>query len=66
MAKKTTRLKPIPKAKSGVSYHRKPDGMSLENWQIALRKQFAVDKSFGLVILDGYHEVFGVYLVIIF
>lgn len=63
MAKKTTRLKPIPKAKSGVSYHRKPDGMSLENWQIALRKQFAVDKTFGIEKLEGYHPVFGDYQV---
>lgn len=63
MAKKTTRLKPIPKAKSGVSYHRKPDGMSLENWQIALRKQFAMDKTFGIEKVDGYHPVFGDYQV---
>ena len=63
MAKKTTKLKPIPKAKSGVSYHRKPDGMSLENWQIALRKQFAMDKTFGIEKVDGYHPVFGLPLV---
>ena len=63
MAKKTTKLKPIPKAKSGVSYHRKPDGMSLENWQIALRKQFAMDKTFGIEKVDGYHPVFGDYQV---
>jgi len=63
MAKKTTKLRPISKEKKGVSYYKQPTGMSLEQWQIALRRQFVVDKTFGIEKIDGYHPVFGDYLV---
>ncbi len=63
MAKISTKLRPIQKEKKGVSYYKRPDGMSLEQWQISLRKQFVVDKTFGVEKLDGYHAVFGDYRV---
>ena len=37
--------------------------MTLENWQIALRKQFVMDKTFGIEKIEGYHPVFGDYQV---
>lgn len=62
MAKKTgKKLKPISKEKKGVSYYKQPNGMSLEEWQIALRKQFVIDKAFGVEKIDGSHPVFGDY-----
>ncbi|MEI7981963.1 MAG: SNF2-related protein, partial [Bacteroidota bacterium] len=45
-----------------VPYHRKPTDLSLEEWQIALRKQFVAVKSFGIKKLDG-HPVFSDYSV---
>ena len=63
MAKKSTKLRPIPTAKTSVTYHKKPEGMTLENWQIALRKQFVIDKTFGIEKVEGYHPVFGDYQV---
>ncbi|MGC3976965.1 MAG: SNF2-related protein [Paludibacteraceae bacterium] len=61
MAKKSTKLRPVKKEKKGVSYYKQPGGMSLEQWQIALRRQFVVDKPFGIEKLDGFHPVFGDY-----
>ena len=63
MAKKTVRLRPVEKNKNNISYHKPAQGMSLESWQIALRKQFVVDKTFGIEKVEGYHPVFGDYLV---
>jgi hypothetical protein len=34
--------------KPKVPYHRKPDGMSMEKWQMALRRQFAESQSFEI------------------
>ncbi len=45
-----------------VSYHRKPTNLSLEEWQIALRKQFVTGKNFTIKKLDG-HPVFSDYSV---
>ena len=36
-----------------VSYHRKPDGMSIEDWQIALRRQFAEKQDFKVKNIGG-------------
>lgn len=49
--------------KKAVSYYKKPDGMSLEEWQVALRKQFVVDKTFGIEKIAGDHPVFCDYWV---
>jgi len=57
----TARKNPSPKSES-VPYHRKPSDMSLEAWQIALRKQFVTGKSFIIKKLDG-HPVFCDYSV---
>lgn len=54
--------KPRPKPESAIPYHRKPQDMSLEAWQIALRKQFVIDKHFVIKRLDG-HAVFTDYSV---
>ncbi len=45
-----------------VPYHHKPTDLSLEAWQVALRKQFVTGKSFGIKKLDG-HPVFSDYSV---
>ena len=55
--------KPRPeKNPETVPYHRKPSGLSLEAWQIALRKQFVTGKNFGIKKFDG-HPVFCDYSV---
>jgi len=43
-AKKTSKKKP----KKEVPYHRRPEGMAMEKWQIALRKQFVHDNDFSI------------------
>lgn len=63
MTKKSTKLRPIAKKEKGVSYYKQPEGMSLEDWQIALRRQFVVDKTFGIEKIDNAHPVFGDYRV---
>lgn len=49
MAAKTTTASPKKKTKKKqkeVPYHRRPEGMHMEQWQIALRKQFVQDNDF--------------------
>ncbi len=50
------------KSNPKVPYHRKPDEMSLEQWQKALRKQFAEIKTFRIEKL-GSEPVFCDYMV---
>lgn len=45
-------------SKSKVSYHRKPDDMAMDEWQIALRQQFAETQNF-IIKNIGNHEVFS-------
>lgn len=45
-----------------IPYHRKPADLSLEAWQIALRKQFVTGKNFVIRKFDG-HPVFSDYAV---
>ena len=45
-----------------IPYHRKPADLSLRAWQVALRKQFVLGKSFTVRKLDG-HPVFTDYSV---
>ena len=55
MVKKTTKKEPQqPK----VPYSYKPDNMKLEDWQIALRRQFALEQNFGVENI-GTHPVFS-------
>lgn len=48
-----------------VSYHKKPENMSVDEWQRELRKTFAQDKKREFVVkyLDGEHPVFADYTV---
>ncbi len=43
-AKKSTKKK----KKKEIPYHRRPEGMAMEKWQIALRKQFVHDNDFSI------------------
>ena len=36
------------KKKKEIPYHRRPEGMAMEKWQIALRKQFVHDNDFSI------------------
>ncbi|MCK9205000.1 MAG: DEAD/DEAH box helicase [Bacteroidales bacterium] len=53
---------PVQKAKPSVPYHHKPPELSLEEWQVALRKQFVETHSFGIEKL-GREPVFSDYKV---
>lgn len=44
--------------KTKVSYYRKPENLSIEEWQIALRKQFAEKQNFNVRNI-GEHPVFS-------
>ena len=48
----------VAKHPQPIPYHRKPSEMSLEDWQIALRRQFAQTKAFGIDNM-GDHPVFS-------
>ncbi|MEK6476253.1 DEAD/DEAH box helicase [Catalinimonas sp. 4WD22] len=59
MKTKTTRkTKKKSTKKSKVPYHKKPDNMGLEAWQIALRKQFGNDSTFEIEKLTE-HPVYA-------
>jgi hypothetical protein len=45
-----------------IPYHYKPDDLSLDDWQKALREQFVRDRAFGILKLDD-KKVFGDYQV---
>ena len=48
-----------------VPYHKKPEEMTVEQWQTELRRQFARDgkQKFTIKYLGGEHPVFGDYSV---
>ncbi|MDO8512497.1 MAG: DEAD/DEAH box helicase [bacterium] len=50
---------------SKVSYHKKPENMTVDEWQRELRKAFVKDKKQEFVVkyLDGEHPVFADYTV---
>lgn len=50
------KAKTIPNA--GISYHFKPEGMSYEDWQIELRKQFGINQNFILKNI-GSHPIYS-------
>lgn len=60
--KKNLQVKHIQKKADVIPYHKKPEELSLEHWQIALRKQFVIGKNFGVKKLEG-HPVFTDYVV---
>lgn len=61
--KKTKSANKTPRKKA-VSYHKKPENMSMEEWQIALRKQFAETLKLQVSKIDnGEHFVYTDYLV---
>ncbi len=45
-----------------VPYHKKPDGMSIDQWQIQLRKQYGIKQDFEVCNI-GDHPVFSDYTV---
>jgi hypothetical protein len=47
------------KAEKKLSRLHKPEEMSLEDWQIGLRRQFGRDQEFKLHELDARHPVFA-------
>ncbi|MDR1865695.1 MAG: DEAD/DEAH box helicase [Bacteroidales bacterium] len=59
---KTNKLQRIAQPDAKVPYHRKPEHLTLETWQKALRRQFVTDKNFRIAKLDG-HPVFSDYKV---
>jgi len=58
--RKTNKLQRIRTADSKVPYHRKPEDLTPEMWQKALRKQFVIDRYFKITKLGG-HPVFSDY-----
>ncbi len=58
--RKSTKLQRVHHPEAKVPYHRKPENLSLEAWQKALRTQFVADKYFRITKLDG-HPVFADY-----
>lgn len=53
---------PSEKKKTTIPYHRKPDNLSLDEWQILLRKQFAGLQEFKITNIGG-ESVFSDYTV---
>ena len=51
-AKQKNSAKKKPQAKKRISHLVKPQDMSLEEWQIALRKQIAEDEHFDISCVD--------------
>lgn len=48
MTKKTKTAKNTKDSINKVSYHYKPDNMTLQEWQIALRRQAAMKEKFAI------------------
>ncbi|MBK9013460.1 MAG: DEAD/DEAH box helicase family protein [Saprospiraceae bacterium] len=59
--KTANKPKKTPKEKK-IPYHRQPDDLSLERWQVALRKQFGKDSTFTYEN-TGQHPVFSDFVV---
>jgi SNF2 family DNA or RNA helicase len=64
-----TQLKSSPKSKKGkkttkkklaIPYHKKPENLSIDQWQLALRKQFATTQNFKIENI-GQERVFSDY-----
>jgi superfamily II DNA or RNA helicase len=48
---------------AAVPYHKKPEAMSYEAWQLALRKQYVPEEAFTIRSLGGAHRIFCDYSV---
>lgn len=48
MAKKNKTAKSAKESINKVSYHYRPDNMTLQEWQIALRRQAAMKEKFAI------------------
>jgi len=48
---------------AAVPYHNKPEAMSYEAWQLALRKQYVPEEAFTIRSLGGAHPIFCDYSV---
>lgn len=59
---KNSKTNPSEKKKTAIPYHRKPDNLSLDEWQILLRKQFAGMQEFKISNI-GSEAVFSDYSV---
>lgn len=57
---KSAKSKSKTTKKSVVSYHRKPDDLTMDEWQIALRKQFAENQKYAVTNI-GAEEVLSEY-----
>ncbi|MCM0721745.1 DEAD/DEAH box helicase [Parabacteroides sp. W1-Q-101] len=53
MKKQASKGNDVDEKQKKVSYYRKPEGMTLEEWQIALRKQFAMKSIFLIEPFDS-------------
>jgi len=60
---KSTRKAKLAKKAETVPYHHKPESLSFEEWQTALRKQFVPEKGFKIEKLSDTHQFFGDYSV---
>ena len=58
MAKKTKADKKTKSTVNKVSYHYRPDNMTLQDWQIALRRQAAMKEKFVTLIPQHYYKIF--------
>ena len=54
-------VKSVKKSQTVIPYHYKPAWLSLEEWQIALRRQFIENRTFGIEKTDGSSSPFGDY-----
>jgi SNF2 family DNA or RNA helicase len=61
--KKKLSAKTTKKPQAIIPYHYKPERFSVEEWQIALRRQFVENKFFGIHKNDGLTSPFGDYTV---
>lgn len=59
--RRKTKLKSRKQKEKKVSYHSKPDNLTLREWQIALRHQFGKNSNFKL-LNNGTHPVFSDFL----
>ena len=60
---KKSSIKSAKKSPTSVPYHNKPERLSLEEWQMALRRQFVETKTFEIEKIDRLKSPFGNYTV---
>ena len=60
-AQKQAKSKKKKKKAEKVSYHRRPENMTLDLWQLGLRKQFGEENTFGVSKTQDGHYLLGRY-----